>query len=334
MKTFFSFIDRSTGGPQLRTSGLRGVVVGISCSAVLFSILSGRLIAQDTPPETAAPAVGTETFTPREYPIDRYQKLRGKSPFEFELAKPIVQDAADPFADLVLAGYAGSASRPTVYVVNTKTQERITILPEGNSKKDATGFRILSVNRGRNLATTTVKVEKNGVQKELAFDPKALSSMTAGATGGQPGTAPLVRLGQNVQPGQPGYVPPGARPVMPGLQTAPARFVAPQAFIPNQNNRANGQVGGNGIGQSMTGGAGGGGQGTAAFIPGQAATAAGNSQGIVMQNQGSQNQPVTPDNTVRSVEQQAQINAILDGKVPTSQQPQPRRRVVLPTTSP
>ena len=311
MQTFFSFINRSTGGPQLRTSGLRGVALGISCSAVLFSVLSGRLIAQDTPPETAAPAVGTETFTPREYPIDRYQKLRGKSPFEFELAKPIVQDAADPFADLVLAGYAGSASRPTVYVVNTKTQERITILPEGNSKKDATGFRILSVNRGRNLATTTVKVEKNGVQKELAFDPKALSSMTAGATGGQPGTAPLVRPGQNVQPGQPGMVP-GARPGQPAV----AAYKAPQAFIPGQNNRTGNPASANLAGYN-------------------------NVAGIQMGMQ--------PNANANSTDAQQQLNALLNSgngqppqptvipAVPGSQAgqvatPQPRRRVVLPTT--
>ena len=95
-------------------------------------LLSVSLHAQDTPP---SPDPTTDTFTPAEYSIDRYQRLRGKSPFEFELAKPLVEAPADPFADLVLAGYAGSASRPTVYVVNTKTQERLTILPEGSSKK-------------------------------------------------------------------------------------------------------------------------------------------------------------------------------------------------------
>ena len=172
-------------------------------AAFLLAVSPASLTAQDTPP-AALEAPTSDTFTPAEYHIDRYQKLRGKSPFEFELAKPVVEAAADPFADLVLAGYAGSASRPTVYVVNTKTQERLTILPEGGGNKDTTGYKVLSVNRGRNLATTTVKIEKDGVQKELAFDPKALSSMTAGATGGQPGGAPgAARPGLPVQPGQP-----------------------------------------------------------------------------------------------------------------------------------
>ena len=205
------------------------------------------LIAQDIPPPVAADAAASagealpDTFTPSEYPIDRYQKLRGKSPFEFELAKPVVEAAADPFADLVLAGYAGSASRPTVYVVNTKTQERLTILPQGSGAKDPTGYKVLSVNRGRNLATTTVKIEKDGVQKELAFDPKALSSMTAGATGGQPGSAPGARPGMPGQPMQPGQPGQPNRPAIPGQQPV-AAYKAPAAFIPNANNRGAGQM--------------------------------------------------------------------------------------------
>lgn len=315
--------------PETSTPGVRGATSSLVLGAVCLVVLSpASIIAQDTPPASPeAPA--SETFTPAEYPIDRYQKLRGKSPFEFELAKPVVEAAADPFADLVLAGYAGSASRPTVYVVNTKTQERLTILPDGGGNKDRTGYKVLSVNRGRNLATTTVKIEKDGVQKELAFDPKTLSSMTAGATGGQPGGAPGgARPGLPIQPGQPGFVPPGARPGLPGQQPA-VKFVAPQAFIPGQSNRAGGAANG----QQLAGNPAAGGQAPAAFVPGQQNNAAnGMPPGSVMQNQGSQNQPVTTENTVRSLEQQQQINAVLDGKIPPAQQP--RRRVVLPTTTP
>ena len=72
-------------------------------------------------------------------------------------------------------------------------------------------------------------------------------------------------------------------------------------------------------------------QSPAAFVPGQANNAMnGNIQGAAVQISPPQNQPITPENTVRSVEQQQQINAMLDGKVPAAQPP--RRRVVLPTT--
>ncbi len=304
----------------------RAIRLGPRSLIALLVFLPFSLRAQDTPPAPAEAAAGTEAFSPPEYSMDRYQKLRGKSPFEFELAKPVVEAAADPFADLVLAGYAGSASRPTVYVVNTKTQERLTLLPEGSSKKDTTGFKVLSVNRGRNLATTTVKIEKDGVTKELAFDPKTLSSMTAGATGGQPGNAPGARPGLPGQPGQP-MIRPGTIPGQPGQQV---KFQAPQAFIPGQSNR-NGTPSANAQVQLGMGGAAGGGQNPAAFVPGQAGTAS-NGAPSAVQATASQNQPITQENTVRSVEQQQQINAILDGKIPPSQQPQPRRRVVLPTS--
>jgi hypothetical protein len=226
---------RASLPPTSNHQSSRGMVRLSLFSLALLGGLALPLSAQDTPPSPAEPpsTADSDAYTPPEFPIDRYEKLRGKSPFEFELAKPVAQAAVDPFADLVLAGYAGSASQPTVYVVNTKTQERLTILPQGGPKKDTSGFKVLSINRGRNLATTTVKIEKDGVQKELSFDPKTLSSMTAGATGGQPGGAPGARPGMPGQPGQP-----MVRPTMiPGQPGQPPRFQAPQAFIPGQSNR-------------------------------------------------------------------------------------------------
>ena len=284
-----------------------------AASLLVVSLIPVPLTAQDVPPapdDTVPAAVETDdTFIPQEYPIDRYQKLRGKSPFEFELAKPVVEAATDPFADLVLAGYAGSASRPTVYVVNTKTQERMTILPGNSGKNDNTGYKVLSVNRGRNLATTTVKLEKDGVQKELAFDPKALSSMTAGATGGQPGAAPGNRPGL---PGQPPLPMQPNRPAIPGQQPV-AAYKAPAAFIPGGTNRGapqmNNPVANNGIQLGMQ--------------PGQAAPAGSTDAQVQLNN--------LLNNSAAAL---AQPN-IVPAPVGQNGQPapqQPRRRVVLPTT--
>ena len=172
-----------------------------------------------------------------------------------------------------------------------------------------------------------MKIEKDGVQKELAFDPKVLSSMTAGATGGQPGAAPGARPGIPGQPGQPNFRPGGG----PGIATPngqQAKFQAPQAFIPGQNSRSNNQPGVIMGGQAAGGGiAGGTPQSPAAFIPGQLQS--GGNAGNIVQAVLPQNQPITTENTVHSVEQQQQINAMLDGKVP--QAPPARRRVVLPS---
>ncbi len=179
----------------------------------------------------AAEVADQESFAPASYSIDRYQKMRGKSPFEFELAKPPAQETADPFADFVLAGFAGSGSRVTVYLMNSKTQERLTVLSSGSEKENKSGFHVVKVNRGRTLSTTTALIEKDGTQKELAFDPKALSSMSGGAGGGaMAGAAP-----PGGKPGQP-----GARPAVPGQPGArPAQaYQAPQAFIPGQPSRA------------------------------------------------------------------------------------------------
>jgi len=267
--------------------------------------------AQNTPPPAAGaePAAAAETanenYAPVEYGIDRYQKLRGKSPFEFELAKPPAPETADPFADIVLAGFAGSHNNPTVYLLNTKTQERITILGAGSKVKNDTGFKVISVNRGRTLSTTTATIEKDGREQELAFDPKNLSSMTGGAAGG--GAAPG-------KPGVPGQVQPNGQPVVrPNLPTAAAKpYQAPQAFIPSSNGQGNrnpGQPPNQAPALGGVAGGGGGGVDAQQQVNG------------LLNNAGAQPNGIQP-----AVMPAANINGTAAGA------PQPRRRVVLPTT--
>ena len=257
----------------------------------------------DTPPSEPAEE---GSFAPAAYSIDRYQKMRGKSPFEFELAKPPAQETADPFADLVLAGFAGSGSRVTVYLVNSKTQERLTVLATGSEKENKTGYHVLKVNRGRTLSTTTALVEKDGNQKELSFDPKALSSMSGGAGGG-------AMAGGAVAPGgKPGQ--PGARPGVPGQPGArPAQaYQAPQAFIPGQAGRAAAQPAP---------------VANAVNLPSQPGAQPGNPQqqvnALVNGNPGQVAPAVNPA-AVPATPMQPAANG----------GPQPRRRVVLPNPSP
>ncbi|MES2705389.1 MAG: hypothetical protein V4726_02190 [Verrucomicrobiota bacterium] len=218
----------------------------LAAGSLAFTFGVGSLVAQNTPPEPEpAASAPSDSVAAAEYPSSRYDKIRVKSPFEFELAKPKLEEAIDPFLDLVLAGYAGSANRVTVYLANTKTQERMTIL--GNDDQNKTGFRLISVNRGTSLRTTTATLEKGGVTKELSFDTKALSSMVASGGSSAAGAA----AGGARGPGNPGGQPilPGQVPRPGGVPNAGARpvpYVAPTAFIPGQNNNAGGNAQANG----------------------------------------------------------------------------------------
>ncbi len=299
-------------------------------AALVLSASAGfPSLAQETPPE--APAMESDAtsdaFVPKEHSIDRYQKLRGKSPFEFELAKPPTAEATNPFADLVLAGFAGSAGNPTVYLLNTKTQERTTVYGEANPRPNTSGFKVIRVDRGRSFSSTSATIEKEGVQETLKFDTKALYSMTGGAGGG--GAAAAVRPAVPGQPGAPGQ---GPRPVIPGQARPQQVYQAPQAFIPGQGGR-------NAGGGQMTGGA---------FIPGQpqpaAQPAAGGIQLGFQQPGGAPPANAVPAGAPNA---QQQLNALLanpanpgqvqpavPAPVPAvpSANPPPRRRVVLPNT--
>ena len=278
------------------------------CCTTLFVATMGSLEAQDTPPTPEAPL--SDSFAPVEYPIDRYQKLRGKSPFEFELAKPAVGETVDPFAEYVLAGFAGSASQPTVYLLNTKTQERITVLSDSSGRPNKSGFHIISVNRGRTLSSTTVQLEKDGQQGKLAFDSKALYSMTGGAAGGG------ARPGQPNQSGQP-VVRPGG---VPGQPARPAQvYQAPQPFILGQFNRPAGQF------PAVT-------AGQPGVVP--QPVQLGMQPGAAVPTAG-----VNPQQQVNTMlnanpgQPQPAVMPVTGGAPPTNQSnPQPRRRVVLPTS--
>ena len=202
--------------------------------------------------EIAATADGA-AFPPREHGMSRYENLREKSPFEFKLEAPPPPVAPNPFEGMVLAGYVGSSKNLTVYLVNTKANgERLSVYSDASPRKkqDKSGIRIVSLNRGRTLKTTTVTLEKDGQTGEVSFDDKALSNMKGGAAGGaQPGQVP----GQPGQrpPGFPGMMRPPGAPV-PGQAAPQQPYQAPQAFVPGQNPAAGGvQPGGAVQGQAQ-----------------------------------------------------------------------------------
>lgn len=198
-------------------------------SLLLTALLSApALVFADTkvPEEGAA-----DTFSPKEYSLSRYDHLNKKSPFEFDPQKPQEVAAVDPFEGVSLAGYVGSGNTMTVYILTGKEKKRVSVYGDGSpyKKRDESGFRVVGINRGKSLKTTTVTLEKDGQQKEIAFDEETLKPKPSGGQGGV-----------QMVPGQDGKLVP--RPVIPrpGGGNAPVMqqggYQAPQPFIPGQTN--------------------------------------------------------------------------------------------------
>jgi hypothetical protein len=175
-------------------------------------------------------ATGEDTFAPKERPITTYDKIRTKSPFEFDAPKPPVDVVANPFEGISLAGYCGSGNTLTVYLVSGKEKKRFTVFGDGSpfKKRDDSGFRVIGINRGASLKSTSVVLERNGQKGTVEFDDDALHSKGAAPQGGV----------QMIRDQNGNMVP---RPVIPrpGGAAAPGGggqvYQAPPPFIPGQS---------------------------------------------------------------------------------------------------
>jgi|GEM_PF-6454321 len=194
------------------------------CAALLLAPFS---VYADTV-ETDAPA-----FAPKQKPLSDYASLDKKSPFEFDPVKTADVVAEDPFKDISLAGFCGSGNTMTVYLLMSgKEKKRITVFGDGSvyKKRDESGYRVIGLNRGKSLKTTSVTLEKDGVQKEVTFEDDTLIAKGGGGPG-HPQQTPMV-------PGPDGKMVP--RPIIPrpggNVNQPQQQYQAPQAFIPGQSN--------------------------------------------------------------------------------------------------
>jgi hypothetical protein len=259
--------------------------------AVLLINAPSALADGDEAPDTAGP------FKPKAYDLSRYSpNFDKKSPFEFDPPPPVTEAPTNNFDGVSLGGYCGSGNTLSVYIIVGKEKKRITVYGDGSpfKKRDESGFRIVSLNRGKSLSTTTVVLEKGGQQGTVSFEKETLASKGGGAQGGQI---------QMVPDGKGGMVP---RPVIPRPTGAPGAqtqaYQPPPVFIPGQSN-----AGGNPGGQNNQ-------------IQAQ--------QAANLNNQQLMNQMVNNPN----IPQQPVVNPGQNGgaQPPTP----PRRRVVLPTQNP
>ena len=186
--------------------------------------------------DKAEPEVtGTGEFQPKVYKADRYESLKEKSPFEFELKPEAPPPAPDPFEGLSLAGYDGSGSNLTVRLMNAATNTRITVYGEASprKKKDESGFTVVGLNRTKNRMTTTVTLRKDGHEKEIGFDRKLFATMKAAGGAGGGGALPVIggnqlKLGNGIVQNMPGSIIQGR------AQQGGGGYQAPQAVIPGQ----------------------------------------------------------------------------------------------------
>lgn len=184
---------------------------------------------KDTAPAESAP------FAPKQYPAERYAHLDRKSPFEFDPPPQKPADVVNSFEGVSLAGYCGSGKTLTVYLIEGKEKKRVTVYGDGSSyrKRDESGYRIISLNKGKSLSSTTVLLEKGGQQAEVKFEKETLTAKPGGAGGG--GQVRMV-------PGPNGTMVPQPAVPRPGQQQA---YQAPAPFIPGQRPGGGGGAGNN-----------------------------------------------------------------------------------------
>ncbi|HEX2749268.1 MAG TPA: hypothetical protein VHM91_14770 [Verrucomicrobiales bacterium] len=178
--------------------------------------------------ETKAPAPEDNAFSPKEKPITTYDKLRSKSPFEFDPPKVQTVEAANPFEGISLAGYCGSGNTLTVYLLAGKEKKKITVFGDGSAykKRDESGFRVVGINRGKTLKNTEITLEKDGRQGTVKFDEDTLH-----AKGPAAGVQMVRDQNGNMVP-RPVIPRPGGAPAQPGQNN----YQAPAPFIPGQSN--------------------------------------------------------------------------------------------------
>ena len=202
-----------------------------TCPAVslLFLTVAASAFAAEK-----APVSQDETFSPKEKPIATYDKLRAKSPFEFDAPKPPVSIDVNPFDGVSLAGYCGTGDTLTVYLLSGKEKKRITVYGDASpyKKRDDSGFHVVGIERAKTLKNTKVVLERNGRKGTVSFEEDTLHSKVPVTKGpvlkdaqgnpihrpvpppSNPGVVPPV--------GNNGHIPPGSQLIIPGMNNQSA----------------------------------------------------------------------------------------------------------------
>jgi hypothetical protein len=175
---------------------------------------------------------------PVPHDVQRYEAGWNKNPFTLKTVAPVVEQVS--FAtELTIGTYFGDSADPTIIIVNTKTNERIS-LKQGQPA--ANGMKLSSVKLGTSrkdvvahvtLGTETAAIHYNDdyVKQMAAAETTKASPMQQSRQ--QPGTRLIIPTPQN--PSQPGKGSlPGTAPTT--AQTSPITTARP-GFVPPSGTR-------------------------------------------------------------------------------------------------
>ncbi len=175
---------------------------------------------------------------PVPHDVQRYEAGWNKNPFTLKTVAPVVEQVS--FAvDLTIGTYFGDSADPTIIIVNTKTNERIS-LKQGQPA--ANGMKLSSVKLGTSrkdmvaqvtLGTETAAIRYNdsyvkqmaaaemskappmqqphqqpGTQLKIPTPQNPSQPGRGSAPGTAPSTAPSTAQTTPIIPGRPGFVPP------------------------------------------------------------------------------------------------------------------------------
>ena len=164
----------------------------------------------------AVPALAQQEATifqpPVPHDVQRYEAGWNKNPFTLKTVAPVVEQVSFA-ADLTIGTYFGDSADPTIIIVNTKTNERIS-LKQGQPA--ANGMKLSSVKWGTSRKDVLAQVTLGTETAAIRYNDSYVKQMAAAET---TKAAPMQQSRQ--QPGTPLIIPMPQNPSQPGRGPAP-----------------------------------------------------------------------------------------------------------------
>ncbi len=175
---------------------------------------------------------------PVSHDVQRYEAGWNKNPFTLKTVAPVVEQVS--FAvDLTIGTYFGDSADPTIIIVNTKTNERISLR---QGQPAANGMKLSSVKLGTSRKDVVAQVTLGTKTASIRYNDSYVKQMAAAETTKaapmqqtqkQPGTRLIIPTPQN--PSQPGKGSlPGTAPTT--AQASPITTARP-GFVPPSGTR-------------------------------------------------------------------------------------------------
>jgi len=184
-------------------------------------------------PLMAVPALAQQEAVifqpPVPHDVQRYEAGWNKNPFTLKTVAPVVEQVSFA-ADLTIGTYFGDSADPTIIIVNTKTNERIS-LKQGQPA--ANGMKLSSVKLGTSRKDVVAQVTLGAETAAIRYNDSYVKQMAAAEMSKAPPTQQ-----SHQQPGTPLKIPTPQNPSQPGRGsapgTAPSTAQAPPPITPDR----------------------------------------------------------------------------------------------------